>query len=895
MPANTMRAARGPRTTRRLIGAVMVVALLCVPADASALQSATKTILTSSPSDQIPVGAQVVFTAYTEESSSQARVTGGTTSFTSNGTPIAGCGAASQGLDGATCTTSFSTPGVYAIQADYSGASGLAASSGTATEGVYVAPVTYATATSVSAHPNPAGIGAQVTYEAAVTSNGGGVPPSTGTVSFTDGSTTIAGCDAVPVDAGKADCSKVYAAAGSAQVTAAYSGAQGYLKSSSSPFTESIIRSRTATDVWSSPGTVIVGQPITLNAIVTNSDTGETPGGTVSFATSAGTIPGCGAVAMSNGGATCSTTFATAGSPQFTATYSGSTNIAASSSAPYTVNVLQTATTTTALRSSTNPAVINKTVTYTATVGGATGATPTGTVAFTNGTSAIAGCGAVALNAAGVATCATMFTAAGTPQITASYSGATHFATSTSTVLNQSVLASAVTTTTSLIASFNPAVVGQRVTYTATVTSSSGAAVGAGTVAFTSGATTIAGCGAVAVNRTATCSLVYQQTGSRQITATYTGGGSFAGSTSPTLGEQVAPAPTTYACQRSPFSFSFVGGTSIGRSGAYTAETPPPSSVPAFQSATGADTGLVYSLGLNGQGVAPDLYGCERPFSYQGRLMGAYPFFPVNMVLTGYSWNGGFDSPMTFTGIVSPATEALLMANATKSLTLQFAIQGPDPGTPGLPGIDVLLSGTTPAADWLPAPGQPGTPALGATTLQSPTLVSKTTTITGQPVDVVKFTAPAPAIVKGQGHLPQVTYAPCPTYADYKANPNGICGYTWILQWGKYVAATVGSLLPHRHASRGHGLEVRFAGGSRDRTGVLVTVRAGGSAVPGISVELHRNGKLVAASRRVRATRKRRALVLHRSSGGSFPAGRYSLIVRRGHKIIAHRQVRLRV
>jgi Bacterial Ig-like domain (group 3) len=61
-------------------------------------------------------------------------------------------------------------------------------------------------------------------------------------------------------------------------------------------------------------------------------------------------------------------------------------------------------------------------VTFTVKVSGNVGM-PTGTIAFTDGTTAIAGCTAVAINASGVATCSTNRLAAGSHPIRGQYGG----------------------------------------------------------------------------------------------------------------------------------------------------------------------------------------------------------------------------------------------------------------------------------------------------------------------------------------------------------------------------------------------------------------------------------------------------------------------------------------
>ena len=101
--------------------------------------------------------------------------------------------------------------------------------------------------------------------------------------------------------------------------------------------------------------------------------------------------------------------------------------------------VSQTATqpTTTALVSSADPSAVGQAVTYTATVRPAPGG---GTVAFTDGTSVIAGCGAQPVSTStGQATCQNAPATAGAHNITAAFSGSDDFAGSTSPILTQVV------------------------------------------------------------------------------------------------------------------------------------------------------------------------------------------------------------------------------------------------------------------------------------------------------------------------------------------------------------------------------------------------------------------------------------------------------------------------
>src|SRR6185437_16843080 len=127
-----------------------------------------------------------------------------------------------------------------------------------------------------------------------------------------------------------------------------------------------------------------------------------------------------------------------------------------------------------------------------------------GTVAFTDGATAISGCGAQAVTAAtGKATCTTSFTAAGSHTISAKYSGDSNYAQTTSgnvTTLALSVgkantnlsITSTDNTTGGLGA--NASNLNDSVTFTATVVPASPVSGGtalSGKVVFTSGAQTL--------------------------------------------------------------------------------------------------------------------------------------------------------------------------------------------------------------------------------------------------------------------------------------------------------------------------------------------------------------------------------------------------------------------
>jgi len=213
-------------------------------------------------------------------------------------------------------------------------------------------------------------------------------------------------------------------------------------------------------------------------------------------------------------------------SHNITATYSGDSTHAASTSSILTQTVNASFTTTTALTSTPNPSTYGQNVVFTALVSSSSG-TPTGTVTFLDGATPL---GSSAL-AGGSATLSVSSLSVGTHTVTAQYNGDVTFGGSTSSGLSQTV--NKADTTTTLTSNHNPSNNSQPVTFTATVSPSTAT----GTVQFFDGGTLLGSAplsGGVASLTTSTLS-----GGTHSVTASYGGDGNYNGSASAVLTQTV--------------------------------------------------------------------------------------------------------------------------------------------------------------------------------------------------------------------------------------------------------------------------------------------------------------------------------------------------------------------
>ncbi len=437
-------------------------------------------------------------------------------------------------------------PGVggHAITAVYNGDANFTSS----TSPIFTQTVNQgATSTVVTSSVDPSVSGQNVTYTATVAALAPASGTPSGTVAFMDGATTLSGCVAQPLVGGAAACSIAYPGVGSHAITAVYSGELNFIASTSSILTQTVSPATTSTAVASSVNPSVTGQSVTVTATVSIVAPGSGAAtGTVAFLDNGSTIAGCAAQVVSGTGtATCDDTFVSAGAEIITAVYSGDADFLNSTSAALTQTINPGATAT-ALTSSDNPSVSGESVSYTAIVTAVAPAagTPTGNLAFFDGASAIAGCGAQPL-VGGVASCDVVYAGVGSHAITAVYSGDANFAASTSPVLTQTI--GPATTSTSLASSLNPSVTGQPVAITAAVNvTAPGSGIPTGTVTFMDGGVPIATCAAATVTGAgmATCPASFDTAGAHAITAAYSGDSHFTASTSSAVTQTTSPGAT---------------------------------------------------------------------------------------------------------------------------------------------------------------------------------------------------------------------------------------------------------------------------------------------------------------------------------------------------------------
>ena len=498
-------------------------------------QAATTTTLTPS-ANPISAGATLTLTATVTGATAGAGALTETVTFTDQSTSTNYGPFTISNTGVVTFPINTLAAGTHNLVAAYSGNTNYAASTSSLLMEV-VQPTTTMTTLAQAAPTTLAGEPASFT--ATVTSTTGGIP--TGNVTFDEGG---AGIGQATLNAqGVAVFSTTTLAVGTHVITAVYLGNGSYNTSTSSPVQHTVALA-TPTLTLAGPGTA-VNAGTTFSMTATLNSNGVAPTGPLTLQNGATTVATLRVAA--NGTFTFTNISLGVGTYQLTAVYGGDGNNAAVTSAPVTV-VVQLTPTTTSLISSINPATLGQSVTFTATASGGT-PLPTGSIKFMDGAAVL---GTSPVSAGGVATFATSTLTFGTHAITAVYQGDVDHAVSTSSVLNEQIVQAAAA---SLSSSLNPSIFGANVVFTVKVMGV-GSLIPTGTVIFKDGAATL---GMETLDGTGTGTLQTSSlaVGSHSISVSYSGDSDYStASTSIIQTVQSATTQVTLAASANPATYA---------------------------------------------------------------------------------------------------------------------------------------------------------------------------------------------------------------------------------------------------------------------------------------------------------------------------------------------------
>jgi hypothetical protein len=392
------------------------------------------------------------------------------------------------------------------------------------------------TSTTVTSSLSPAGVGSAVTLTAHISNGDQG--QITGTVQFFDGTTPIGNAPQnVSSSSNTAALTTSFTTVGSHIITAVYSGDNLNAASTPNhPLTQIILQATTLT-VASSANPDIEFTPITFTATLAVAGGTTAPTGSIIF-TNGSTPLGSPAALNANGVATFAVPPLAVGSYTITASYAGDANNFSSSTTFQ--QIINLASTSTALSSSASVVQFSTPITFTATVMGVPADTPTGSVQFKDGATVLA---TVPVNALGVATYVNTTLQAGLHAIVAVYQGDSNYAGSASAQAI-SVTIQQTPTNTMLATSATNAIATRPVTLTATVTSAGDSSIPTGNVNFMSGSILL---GTASLNHQGMASITTASlaVGVDNVTAVYIGDPNDTGSASAPLAITIVQAPTT--------------------------------------------------------------------------------------------------------------------------------------------------------------------------------------------------------------------------------------------------------------------------------------------------------------------------------------------------------------
>ena len=568
----------------------------------------TTTSLTSTVNPSTVAGSTTLTAAVTGTSGIAPT---GTVEFESAGTPISDCSAQPlSDTDIATCTAAFGSASAgLSLSAVYSGDDSNAPSTGTLNQVV----TQTNSSTTLSTSPNPSVNGQSVTLSAQV--DGPGVEP-TGTVGFYSAGEPISNCEAQPVNSsGLANCGTTFGVGESpVHLTATYSGDGNYFGSASDVISLVVNLATAGLSLASSDNPSTTGASTTFTATATQVGGLPLPTGSVEFQQNSVDLPGCSAVPLDDGVATCTTAkeLAAASPYAIVAVYGGDGNYQGAV-ATLTQDV-EAAPTATNLTISPGPYSVNAPVTLTATVSlpnlSESGIYSEGEVEFLVNGTPVNGCTAIPLSEpAEQAVCDTSFSSAGSNDVAAQFLGDGNYLSSLGTV-GESV---ALDTATNVISvSPNPTTTGASVTITDVISGAYGTPTG--TVTVYSDSAPINGCEDVPLQSgQATCSTSFDASQPQDfVDSTYGGDGAYGGAPSQTVTEDVnlaSPNVTlTSSVNPSQFGQDTVLSATVGAVGA----GPTPTGSVAFE-----DNGNVIT-NCSSQQLSSGVATCSASFSVIG-------------------------------------------------------------------------------------------------------------------------------------------------------------------------------------------------------------------------------------------------------------------------------------
>ncbi|KRB77015.1 hypothetical protein ASE01_09635 [Nocardioides sp. Root190] len=403
-------------------------------------KAATKTTVTSSSPVSV-TGQPVTFTATVGVIAPGAGSPSGTVTFT-NGTTVLGSAPVSSSTGGvASITVDSLAVGQHAIEATYDGDDSFNGSNGSVAQKVQRAQTSAVLTSSVN--PSQSGQGVRFTARIAPVAPGVGTP--TGTVQFTVNGANL-GSPVTLVDGEALSNAFSSLSPGSYRIGANYNGDARFVASTGvldQGNGQNVTKGATSMTLESATPSASHGQTVSFTATVkaVAPATGK-PTGVVQF-WKGGTLLGAVSLTPASAAVTSTASFSTAalapGQHEIRAVYLGNFNF--EGHVATTTQSIGASDTVTGIDSDANPSTYGGTVTLTSTVANASpglGA-PSGTVTFSSGDDVL---GSADLETADGATTASLEVegfAAGSHEITASYSGDTSHSPSTSPVLVQVV------------------------------------------------------------------------------------------------------------------------------------------------------------------------------------------------------------------------------------------------------------------------------------------------------------------------------------------------------------------------------------------------------------------------------------------------------------------------